>query len=165
MWRRRWDSNPRTLADNCISSAARYGLFATPPRCYLQPLRHYKQGARSASQCSKRCVRSLAIRLAFWRISISRPVDTCFTAVPGSSGLLREIAFFLKQAEVNEGCADTHPFFVEEEADRSASVLARLTASSTRRCGKDRACRDSDHCLACLKSNGSISGVVLLIIH
>ena len=31
VWRRRWDSNPRALADNCISSAARYNHFDTLP--------------------------------------------------------------------------------------------------------------------------------------
>ena len=31
MWRKRWDSNPRALADNCISSAARYDHFDTLP--------------------------------------------------------------------------------------------------------------------------------------
>ena len=30
-WRRRWDSNPRALADNRISSAARYDHFDTCP--------------------------------------------------------------------------------------------------------------------------------------
>ena len=30
-WRRRWDSNPRALADNRISSAARYDHFDTSP--------------------------------------------------------------------------------------------------------------------------------------
>ena len=30
-WRKRWDSNPRALADNCISSAARYNHFDTLP--------------------------------------------------------------------------------------------------------------------------------------
>ena len=31
IWRRRWDSNPRALADNRISSAARYDHFDTSP--------------------------------------------------------------------------------------------------------------------------------------
>ena len=31
-WRRRWDSNPRALSDNRISSAARYDHFDTSPR-------------------------------------------------------------------------------------------------------------------------------------
>lgn len=31
LWRRRWDSNPRALADNRISSAARYDHFDTSP--------------------------------------------------------------------------------------------------------------------------------------
>ena len=30
-WRKRWDSNPRALADNRISSAARYDHFDTLP--------------------------------------------------------------------------------------------------------------------------------------
>ena len=30
-WRRRWDSNPRTLADQTISSRSRYDHFDTPP--------------------------------------------------------------------------------------------------------------------------------------
>ena len=30
-WRRRWDSNPRALADNLISSQARYDHFDTSP--------------------------------------------------------------------------------------------------------------------------------------
>ena len=30
-WRRRWDSNPRALADNLISSQARYDHFDTAP--------------------------------------------------------------------------------------------------------------------------------------
>ena len=30
-WRRVWDSNPRALADNRISSAARYDHFANSP--------------------------------------------------------------------------------------------------------------------------------------
>ena len=31
-WRKRWDSNPRALADDCISSAARYSHFDTLPK-------------------------------------------------------------------------------------------------------------------------------------
>ena len=31
-WRRRWDSNPRTLADQLISSQSRYDHFDTSPR-------------------------------------------------------------------------------------------------------------------------------------
>ena len=31
LWRRRWDSNPRALADNLISSQARYDHFDTSP--------------------------------------------------------------------------------------------------------------------------------------
>ena len=30
-WRRVWDSNPRALSDNCISSAARYDHFDNSP--------------------------------------------------------------------------------------------------------------------------------------
>ena len=30
-WRRRWDSNPRALSDNAISSRARYDRFDTSP--------------------------------------------------------------------------------------------------------------------------------------
>ena len=33
-WRRRWDSNPRALSDNRISSAARYDHFDTSPRAF-----------------------------------------------------------------------------------------------------------------------------------
>ena len=32
VWRKRWDSNPRALADNRISSAARYDHFDTLPQ-------------------------------------------------------------------------------------------------------------------------------------
>ena len=35
-WRRRWDSNPRALADNLISSQARYDHFDTSPDVKLQ---------------------------------------------------------------------------------------------------------------------------------
>ena len=31
IWRRRWDSNPRALSDNSISSRARYDRFDTSP--------------------------------------------------------------------------------------------------------------------------------------
>ena len=31
-WRKRWDSNPRALSDNRISSAARYDHFDTLPQ-------------------------------------------------------------------------------------------------------------------------------------
>ena len=34
MWRKRWDSNPRALSDNRISSAARYDHFDTLPRAF-----------------------------------------------------------------------------------------------------------------------------------
>ena len=45
IWRRRWDSNPRALADNRISSAARYDHFATSPM-------HLPGGSnRSADKC------------------------------------------------------------------------------------------------------------------
>ncbi len=33
-WRRRWDSNPRTLAGDRISSAARYDHFDTSPQIF-----------------------------------------------------------------------------------------------------------------------------------
>ena len=33
-WRRRWDSNPRALTDNRISSAARYDRFDTSPKLF-----------------------------------------------------------------------------------------------------------------------------------
>ena len=35
IWRKRWDSNPRALADNRISSAARYDHFDTLPYSLL----------------------------------------------------------------------------------------------------------------------------------
>ena len=38
-WRKRWDSNPRALADNRISSAARYDHFDTLPYSIKLPCR------------------------------------------------------------------------------------------------------------------------------
>lgn len=34
-WRRRWDSNPRALADYLISSQARYDHFDTSPYVFV----------------------------------------------------------------------------------------------------------------------------------
>ena len=40
-WRRRWDSNPRTLADQTISSRSRYDHFDTSP--YLSQHQHLRK--------------------------------------------------------------------------------------------------------------------------
>ena len=40
-WRRRWDSNPRTLADQLISSQSRYDHFDTSP--YLSQHQHLRK--------------------------------------------------------------------------------------------------------------------------
>ena len=40
-WRRRWDSNPRTLADQLISSQSRYDHFDTLP--YLSQHQHLRK--------------------------------------------------------------------------------------------------------------------------
>lgn len=38
-WRRVWDSNPRALSDNCISSAARYDHFDNSPNRCIRTVR------------------------------------------------------------------------------------------------------------------------------
>lgn len=38
-WRRVWDSNPRALSDNCISSAARYDHFDNSPNQCIRTVR------------------------------------------------------------------------------------------------------------------------------
>ena len=57
VWRKRWDSNPRALSDNCISSAARYDRFDTLPRHIL----HYNLffSSETPSEKEENCRREL----------------------------------------------------------------------------------------------------------
>ena len=58
-WRKRWDSNPRALSDNRISSAARYDHFDTLPHCRLLTTFHIisylfkKVNSKEASHAAK----------------------------------------------------------------------------------------------------------------
>ena len=51
MWRRRWDSNPRTLADQLISSQSRYDHFDTSP--YLSQHQHLRKRGELMGRTSK----------------------------------------------------------------------------------------------------------------
>ena len=51
MWRRRWDSNPRTLADQLISSQSRYDHFDTAP--YLSQHQHLGKRGELMGRTSK----------------------------------------------------------------------------------------------------------------
>ena len=64
-WRKRWDSNPRALADNRISSAARYDHFDTLPYSLLYkvavpgsipptPWKVYHKSARGSSKTHRK---------------------------------------------------------------------------------------------------------------
>ena len=50
-WRRRWDSNPRTLADQTISSRSRYDHFDTSP--YLSQHQHLGKRGELMGRTSK----------------------------------------------------------------------------------------------------------------
>ena len=50
-WRRRWDSNPRTLADQTISSRSRYDHFDTSP--YLSQHQHLRKRGELMGRTSK----------------------------------------------------------------------------------------------------------------
>ena len=50
-WRRRWDSNPRTLADQLISSQSRYDHFDTSP--YLSQHQHLRKRGELMGRTSK----------------------------------------------------------------------------------------------------------------
>ena len=50
-WRRRWDSNPRTLADQLISSQSRYDHFDTSP--YLSQHQHLRKRGGLMGRTSK----------------------------------------------------------------------------------------------------------------
>ena len=51
LWRRRWDSNPRTLADQLISSQSRYDHFDTSP--YLSQHQHLGKRGELMGRTSK----------------------------------------------------------------------------------------------------------------
>ena len=50
-WRKRWDSNPRALADNLISSQSRYDHFDTAP--YLSQHQHFGKRGELMGRTSK----------------------------------------------------------------------------------------------------------------
>ena len=50
-WRKRWDSNPRTLADQLISSQSRYDHFDTLP--YLSQHQHLRKRGELMGRTSK----------------------------------------------------------------------------------------------------------------
>ena len=50
-WRRRWDSNPRTLADQLISSQSRYDHFDTSP--YLSQHQYLRKRGELMGRTSK----------------------------------------------------------------------------------------------------------------
>ena len=52
VWRKRWDSNPRTLADQLISSQSRYDHFDTLP-CLSQHQNHLRKRGELMGRTSK----------------------------------------------------------------------------------------------------------------
>ena len=83
-WRRRWDSNPRTLADQTISSRSRYDHFDTSP--YLSHHQHLRKRGELMGRTKKNIqlktpekprkikgFRSGSCRIATTISSLSRP--------------------------------------------------------------------------------------------
>ena len=60
LWRRRWDSNPRALADNLISSQARCDHFDTSP---CENMQFFMNGSHDFGSNSLRPLRYRSMRL------------------------------------------------------------------------------------------------------